>query len=70
LNCDRKAFQELAWRIHACPFHHVSLEERRRLMRLCEVKLGVGAIARELGRHRSTISCELRRSWWHDAEVP
>lgn len=53
-----------------CPFHHLSLEERRQLLRLRDAKLSVDAIARELGRHRSTIYRELRRNWWHDAEVP
>lgn len=53
-----------------CPFRHLTLEERRRLMRLREAKVRVDEIARQLGRHRSTIYRELKRNWWHDAEVP
>lgn len=53
-----------------CSFTHLILDERRRLMRLRDAKLGVDAIARALGRHRSTIYREIRRNWWHDAEVP
>ena len=30
----------------------------------------VAEIAAALGRHRSTIHREIRRNWWHDAEVP
>ncbi len=53
-----------------CPFTHLTLDERRRLMRLRDAKLGVDAIARALGRHRSTVYREFRRNWWHNAEVP
>nr|WP_281282931.1 helix-turn-helix domain-containing protein [Rubellimicrobium rubrum] len=53
-----------------CPFVHLSLEERWQLARLREQKIAVDEIARVLGRHRSTIYRELRRNWWHDAEVP
>ncbi|MBP1807634.1 IS30 family transposase [Rubellimicrobium aerolatum] len=53
-----------------CPFVHLSLEERRQLARLREQKIAIDEIARRLGRHRSTIYRELKRNWWHDAEVP
>ena len=52
------------------PFTHLTLDERRLLMRLREAKVRVDEIARQLGRHRSTIYRELKRNWWHDAEVP
>lgn len=53
-----------------CSYVHLGLEERRRLHRLREAKVPVAEIAAALGRHRSTIHRELRRNWWHDAEVP
>lgn len=51
------------------PFAYLSLEDRRRLMRLREAKVRVDEIARQLGRHRSTIYRELKGNWWPDAEV-
>ncbi|TNC46254.1 IS30 family transposase [Rubellimicrobium rubrum] len=53
-----------------CSFVHLSLEERRQLARLREQKIAVDEIACRLGRHRSTIYRELKRNFWHDAEVP
>ena len=52
-----------------CSYVHLSLEERRRIFRLCEAKVLVAGIAVAFGRHRSTIHRETRRNWWHDAEV-
>jgi IS30 family transposase len=52
------------------PFTQLSLDERRSLMRMREAKVPVDEIACALGRHRSTIYGELKRNWWHDAEVP
>ena len=49
---------------------HLGLEERRRLFRLREAKVPIAEIAAALDRHRSTIHREIRRNWWHDAEVP
>lgn len=52
----------------ACVYLHLDLDERRRIYRLHAKKLSVDAIARELGRHRSTIFRELRRNAWVDPE--
>jgi IS30 family transposase len=52
----------------ACAYLHLDLDERRRIYRLHAKKLSVAAIARELGRHRSTIFRELRRNAWVDPE--
>lgn len=54
------------------PRSHVelSLEERKILARLLHHKTRVAEIAHVLSRHRSTIYREIRRNWWHDAEVP
>ena len=49
---------------------HLDIEERRRICRLREAKVPAARIAAALGRHRSTIHREIRRNWWHDAEVP
>ncbi len=47
-----------------------SLKERRSLAQLLGHKVRVSRIAEVSGRHRSTIYREIRRNWWHDAEVP
>lgn len=52
----------------AYAYLHLDLDERRRIYRLHAKKLSVAAIARELGRHRSTIFRELRRNAWADPE--
>lgn len=43
-------------------YHHLSLEEREDIMCLSREGLGPRAIARELGRDKSTVSRELRRN--------
>ena len=53
-----------------CSYVHLGLEERRRIHGLREAKVPVAEIAAALGRHRSAIHREIRRNWWHDAEVP
>ena len=53
-----------------CPFAHLGLEDLPRLMRPREAKVRVDEMARQLGRHRSTICREIKRNGWHDAEVP
>ncbi len=41
-------------------YSHLTLEERCRLRGLMEIGLGVGEIARRLGRHRGTIHREVK----------
>lgn len=47
-------------------YDHLTLEDRRLIYRLREAKVSVPAIARRLGRHRSTIHREIRRNWFDD----
>ncbi len=51
-------------------YSQLTLSDRRRLYQLKERKLPVGEIARQLGRHRSTIYRELKRNTFHDREFP
>lgn len=51
-------------------YDHFSLEERCRLRGLMEMGLSKSAIARRLGRHRSTIDRELRRNTNADGYRP
>jgi len=51
-------------------YSQLTLLDRRRLHQLMERKVPVGEIARQLGRHRSTIYRELKRNTFHDAEFP
>lgn len=43
-------------------YHHLSLEEREDIMCLAREGLGPSEIARRTGRHKSTVSRELRRN--------
>ncbi len=49
---------------------HLDLTERRKLAKWREAKFPMKEIALRLGRDRSTITCEIKRNWWCDAEVP
>jgi IS30 family transposase len=51
-------------------YSQLTLFDRRRLHQLMERKVPVGENARQLGRHRSTINRELKRTTFHDAEFP
>lgn len=51
-------------------YSQLTLSDRRRLYQLKERKLPIGEIARQLGRHRSTVYRELRRNTFHDQEFP
>lgn len=51
-------------------YSQLTLSDRRRLHQLMERKVPVGEIARQLGRHRSTIYRELKRNTFHDADFP
>ena len=44
----------------------LDLDERRTIFRLLNAKVPVAAIARQLGRHRSTIHREVRRNHFHE----
>ncbi|AEH82401.1 TRm24 putative transposase (plasmid) [Sinorhizobium meliloti SM11] len=48
----------------------LTLPDRRRVHQLLERKVPIAEIARQLGRHRSTIYRELKRNTFHDAEFP
>ena len=55
--------------------YHVALpakarSDRRRLHHLVERKVPVNEMARQLGRHRSTIYREIKRNTFHDRELP
>lgn len=51
-------------------YSHLTLEERCRLRGLMEIGLGVGAIARRLGRHRATVHREIGRNRCVDGYRP
>ena len=51
-------------------YSHLTLDDRRLIFRLWEVRVGIPEIARRLGRHRATIYREVRRNWYDDAEAP
>jgi IS30 family transposase len=51
------------------PYRHLGLDERRRLFRLLGAAMPIPAIARALGRHRSTIHREISRNLFRDVRA-
>ncbi len=51
-------------------YSQLNLADRRRLFHFVERKLPIKEMARELGRHRSTIYREIRRNTFHDRKLP
>lgn len=49
---------------------HLTLEERRKIERWRQANVSPAKMAQVLGRHRSTIFRELRRSHFSDAQMP
>ena len=52
------------------PYKQLSLCERRKIEEWRGAKVSVDVIAERLGRNRSTIFRELRRTHYQDAEMP
>ncbi|KOF17172.1 transposase [Ensifer adhaerens] len=51
-------------------YSQLNLADRRRLCHFVERKVPINEMARQLGRHRSTIYREIRRNTFHDRELP
>ncbi|NTF31783.1 IS30 family transposase [Rhizobium skierniewicense] len=51
-------------------YTQITLADRRRLHQLVAAKVPVNEMARQLGRHRSTIYREIKRNTFHDRELP
>ncbi|MGH6809256.1 MAG: transposase, partial [Ensifer adhaerens] len=51
-------------------YSQLNLADRRRLYHFVERKVPIQEMARQLGRHRSTIYREIRRNTFHDRELP
>jgi transposase, IS30 family len=51
-------------------YTQITLADRRRLHHLVAAKVPVNEMARQLGRHRSTIYREIKRNTFHDRELP
>ncbi|RZS76903.1 homeodomain-containing protein [Phyllobacterium myrsinacearum] len=50
-------------------YSQITLDERRKIERWRAAKISVDIIAEKLGRHRSTISSELKRNTFDDPEM-
>jgi IS30 family transposase len=51
-------------------YSQIDMDERREIARWRMAGIGVEVIAEKLGRHRSTISRELRRNTFEDQQIP
>lgn len=51
-------------------YQQLTLADRRRLYHLRERKVPINEMARQLGRHRSTINREIRRNIFRDHGLP
>ena len=51
-------------------YTQITLTDRRRLYHLVSAKVPINEMARQLGRHRSTIYREIRRNTFRDRELP
>jgi IS30 family transposase len=51
-------------------YSQITLADRRRLHHLVAAKVPINEMARQLGRHRSTIYREIKRNTFHDRELP
>ena len=51
-------------------YTQITLADRRRLHQLVAAKVPVNEMARQLGRHRSTIYREIKRNTFRDRELP
>ncbi|WP_018900887.1 IS30 family transposase [Rhizobium sp. 2MFCol3.1] len=51
-------------------YTQITLADRRRLHQLVAARVPVNEMARQLGRHRSTIYREIKRNTFHDRELP
>ena len=47
----------------------LGLRERRTIEDMLNAKMSVDKIAAEIGRHRSTVFCEIKRNRYEDAEL-
>ncbi|MGO7209334.1 helix-turn-helix domain-containing protein, partial [Rhizobium ruizarguesonis] len=50
-------------------YTQITLADRRRLHHMVAAKVPVNEMARQLGRHRSTIYREIRRNTYRDREL-
>ena len=48
----------------------LNLRERRTIEDMLNAKMSVGEIAAEIGRHKSTVYCEIKRNYYNDEEIP